>query len=193
VRIGTECECRADRGAGARRGNVFDRDAFTIDWERQQVVCPPGKLSREWSTPLSITPYVRVKFAKEDCGQCPVKSSCTRSDRRQLNFLPQQLYERQAAARAAQQTTPWKANYAMRAGIESTVNEFVHATSPLPQPDQDPRPARPHAIAVNTERVNADPTTPTADRQPRTLTALQNFLDRHRIPRPTAWRIAGKS
>jgi hypothetical protein len=68
-----------------------------------------------------------------------------------------------------------------------------HATSPLPQPDQDPRPARPHAIAVNTERVNADPTTPTADRQPRTLTALQNLLDRHRIPRPTAWRIAGKS
>jgi hypothetical protein len=126
VRIGTECECRADRGAGARRGNVFDRDAFTIDWERQQVVCPQGKLSWEWSTPLSITPYVRVKFAKEDCGQCPVKSSCTRSDRRQLNFLPQQLYERQAAARAAQQTTPWKANYAMRAGIESTVNEFVN-------------------------------------------------------------------
>lgn len=30
-------------------------------------------------------------------------------------FLPQQLYERQAAVRATRQTRPWQANYAMRA------------------------------------------------------------------------------
>jgi hypothetical protein len=49
------------------------------------------------------------------------------------------------------------------------------------------------AIAVNIERVNTELAAPTAERRPRTLTALQNFLDWQRIPRPTAWRIAGKS
>lgn len=52
----------------------------------------------------------------EDCGECPSKSGCTRSDRRTPAFLPQQLYERQAAVRATRQTRPWQANYAMRAG-----------------------------------------------------------------------------
>ncbi|MFF7139464.1 IS1182 family transposase [Streptomyces sp. NPDC008196] len=188
---------RKKRIRQSRQGNVFDRDAFTIDWERRQVVCPQGKPSREWSTPLSITPYTRVRFAKEDCGQCPVKSSCTRGDRRQLNFLPQQLYERQAAARAAQQTTPWKANYAMRAGIESTVNEFVngHGMRQTRYRSQTKTHVQ-HvltAIAVNIERVNAELATPTAERRPRTPTALQNFLDWQQIPRPTAWRTAGKS
>ncbi len=51
-----------------------------------------------------MTPYVRVKFAKNDCGPCPVKASCTRSDARLLNFLSQELYERQIRARDAQQT-----------------------------------------------------------------------------------------
>lgn len=57
----------------------------------------------------------RLKNEKEDCGQCPIKSSCIRSDRRTPAFLPQQLYERQAAVRATRQTRPWQANYAMRA------------------------------------------------------------------------------
>ncbi|MFI1408326.1 transposase [Streptomyces sp. NPDC020707] len=188
---------RKKRTRQSRKGNVFDRDAFTIDWERQQVVCPQGKLSREWSTPLSIAPYTRVRFAKEDCGPCLVKSSCTRGDRRQLNFLPKQLYERQAAARAAQQTTPWKANYAMRAGVESTVNEFVdgHGLRQTRYRSQTKTHVQ-HvltAIAVNIERVNAELATPTAERRPRTPTALQNFLDWQHIPRPTAWRTAGKA
>ncbi|MFK0160476.1 transposase [Streptomyces sp. NPDC090493] len=148
---------RKKRTRQSRKGNVFDRDAFTIDWDRQHAVCPQGKLSRQWATPPAITPYVQVRFSKEDCGQCSVKSGCTRSDRRTLTFLPQQLYERQAAARAAQQTTPWKANYAMRAGIESTVNEFVNGHG-MRQARYRSR-AKTHvqhvltAIAVNIERV----------------------------------------
>lgn len=187
---------RQKRTSQSRKGNVFDRDAFTIDWERQHVVGPQGKLNRQWATPPAITPYVQVRFAKEDCGQCPVKSSCTRSERRALTFLPQQLYERQATARAAQQTSSWKANYAMCAGIECTVNEFVngHGMRQARYRSQSKTHVQ-HvltAIAVNIERVNADHTSPT-ERQPRTPTALQSFLDWQRIPRPTAWRTAGKS
>ncbi|CAL9271584.1 hypothetical protein SUDANB5_00028 [Streptomyces sp. SudanB5_2050] len=115
-----------------------------------------------------------VRFAKEDCGQCPVKSSCTRGDRRQLNL-----------------------NYALRAGIESTVNEFVsgHGMRQTRYSSQTKTHVQ-HvftAIAVNIERVNAELTTPAAERQLQTPTALQNFLDWQGIPRPTSWRTAGKS
>jgi hypothetical protein len=135
---------RKKRTRQSRQGNVFDRDAFTIDWERQQVVCPQGKPSREWSAPLSITPYTRVRFAKEDCGQCPVKSSCTRGDRRQLNFLPQQL------ARTADCRPSRPADHSLEGELRDARRHREHrqrprhATNPLPESDQDPRPARPH-------------------------------------------------
>ncbi|GAA5706828.1 hypothetical protein AQJ43_36655 [Streptomyces avermitilis] len=84
----------------------------------------------------------------------------------------------------------------MRAGIESTVNEFVngHGMRQARYRSQTKTHVQ-HvltAIAVNIERVNAELTTPAAERRPRTPTALQNFLDWQRIPRPTAWRTAGK-
>ncbi|WP_159048000.1 hypothetical protein [Streptomyces sp. WM6378] len=66
----------------SRKGNVFDRDAFTIDWDRQEVVCPQGTVTRQWSTPPSITPYTRVFFNKVDCIPCPVRTDCTRSQQR---------------------------------------------------------------------------------------------------------------
>ena len=80
-----------------------------------------------------------------------------------------------------------KAN-AVRAGIESTVNEFVngHGMRQARYRSQTKTHVQ-HvltAIAVNIERVNAELTTPTAERRPRTPTALQNFLDWQRIPRP---------
>ncbi|MEU9348429.1 transposase [Streptomyces sp. NPDC048278] len=85
----------------------------------------------------------------------------------------------------------------LRAGIESTVSEFVNGHG-MRQARYRSR-AKTHvqhvltAIAVNIERVHAEQTTPTAERPPRTPTALQSFLDRQGIPRPTAGRTAGTS
>ncbi len=65
---------RPKRTRQSRKGNVFDRDAFTIDWERQHAVCPQGKLSRQWATPPAITPYVQRR-ARDADGRTPAPNT----------------------------------------------------------------------------------------------------------------------
>ncbi|WP_449203877.1 IS1182 family transposase [Streptomyces sp. HJ7] len=178
----------------SRKGNVFDRAAFTIDWDRQKVTCPGEKQSISWATFASIAPYVQVKFSKVDCGQCPMKTACTRSSHRLLTFLPQQLNELQAEARGEQETHQWKARYGMRAGIESTINEFVngHGMRQCRYRSADKAHVQ-HVltgIAVNLERITVQ-LSPALEHQPRTPTALQGFLDWQGIPRPRSWRATG--
>ncbi|MEV5599816.1 transposase, partial [Streptomyces sp. NPDC052496] len=52
-----------------RKGDVFDRDAFTIDWERRQVICPLGTASISWAAHPSTAPVIHAKFSQTDCGQ----------------------------------------------------------------------------------------------------------------------------
>jgi hypothetical protein len=64
-------------------------------------------------------------FPASDCGPCPARSLCTTSgkDRRQLTVLPRDLAHAQAAARAAEKTIPFQADYARRAGVEGTMHQ----------------------------------------------------------------------
>ena len=64
-------------------------------------------------------------FSASDCGPCPARSLCTTSGkkRRQLTVLPRDLAQAQAAARAAEQTIPFQADYARRAGVEGTMHQ----------------------------------------------------------------------
>ncbi|MFD7233999.1 transposase [Streptomyces syringium] len=156
----------------------------------EHLVDAGGKTSRDWAAPPSITPYIRVKFDKDDCGQCPVKSSCTRAEARQTMFLPEPLYDRQANARAAQETEQSKAYYAMRAGVESTISEFIrsHGMRQCRYRGEEKTHVQ-HvltAIAINIERNNAHQTEP--DRGPRPPTPLRKFLDGQGFPRQRGWR-----
>nr|WP_317453828.1 IS1182 family transposase [Streptomyces sp. CBMA152] len=143
----------------SRKGNGFDRDAFTIDWERQQVTCPQGKESMSWAAHASVAPAIHAKFSQRDCRQCSVKVNCTRSPRRLVSFYPRELHDVLATARAEQQTHAWKTRYAMRAGVESTINELVHGHG-MRRCRYRSR-GRAHvqhiltAIAINVERISA--------------------------------------
>ncbi|MGW6793653.1 IS1182 family transposase [Streptomyces chartreusis] len=191
--VGLVGPIRARSTRQSRKGTVFSRDAFTIDWDAKEVTCPQGKASRPWTTPPSIAPYFQVKFSKNDCGQCPVKAACTRSDVRVLTFLPRELHDIQSESRTEQQTQEWLSHYSLRAAIESTISEFVngHGMRQCRYRSQNKAHVQ-HvltAIAVNLERIDVHlPPAPT--RQPRTPTALQGFLDWQRIPRPRSWRVA---
>ncbi|MBG0831563.1 LLM class flavin-dependent oxidoreductase [Planomonospora sp. ID67723] len=182
---------RAKRTRQSRKGNVFPPDAFTIDWDREKVICPQGKESSQWATPPSIAPLTRVKFLQNDCGACPVKAQCTRTDARQLTFYPRELHKLQTRARAEQQTRDWWTRYTRRAGIESTINEFVqgHGMRRSRYRSQDKTHVQ-HvltAIAINIERICAQ-LPPAIAPQLRPPTALQGFLDWQHIPRPRSWR-----
>lgn len=121
----------ADTSPQARAGDGFDRTAFTIDWDHQQVTCPQGQSNTSW-TPANQrgTNVIVVRFAGEVCQPCPVKAQCTTatSRGRQLTIRPQPVQQALDHARAEQTTKQWQNKYARRAGAESTIAQSVAVT-----------------------------------------------------------------
>jgi transposase len=116
----------ADTSAQARAGDGYARADFTIDYDHQTVTCPQGKTSVSW-TPCAQKgkDAIVATFSATDCGPCPARPQCTTSgtNRRQLTVLPRDLAEAQAAARAAETTIGFQADYARRAGVEGTMHQ----------------------------------------------------------------------
>jgi len=116
----------ADTSAQARAGKGYARADFTSDYDGKTVTCPHGKTSASW-TPCTQhgKDAIVATFSAADCGPCPVRGLCTTGRRRQLSLLPRDLAEAQAAARTAQDTIPFQADYARRAGVEGTMHQAV--------------------------------------------------------------------
>src|SRR5271166_3693261 len=114
----------ADTSAQARAGNGYARADFTVDYDHKTVICPQGRTSASW-TPCAQRgkDAIVTTFSASDCGPCPARSLCTTGKRRQLTVLPRDLAEAQAAARTAEKTIPFQADYARRAGVEGTMHQ----------------------------------------------------------------------
>lgn len=114
----------ADNSAQARAGKGYARADFAIDYDAKTVTCPQGSTSASW-TPCTQNgkDAIVATFSTADCGPCPARTLCTTSKRRQLTLLPRDLAEAQAAARAAEKTIPFQADYARRAGVEGTMHQ----------------------------------------------------------------------
>jgi transposase len=72
---------RSDASWQAKLGDGYGLERFEVDWGRERVRCPQGRLSSAWS-PLverSGRSYVRVLFRKSDCSTCPAQPLCTRA------------------------------------------------------------------------------------------------------------------
>jgi len=114
----------ADTSAQARAGHGYARADFTADYDTKTVTCPQGKTAASW---MPVTQHGRdaivAQFAPRDCLPCPVRNLCTTSRRRQLSLPPRDLARAQAAARAAETTIPFQADYARRAGVEGTMHQ----------------------------------------------------------------------
>jgi len=121
----------ADPSWQAREGTGYDQSAFTIDWDAHTATCPHGKRSRKWQPDLDVAgqEVIQIRFAKKDCQACPVRSACTRAKTapRTITVRTQVYYEALQAARHDQTTAAFKAQYATRAGIESTLSQGVRA------------------------------------------------------------------
>jgi transposase len=114
----------ADTSAQARAGNGYARADFAIDYDGNTATCPQGRTSASW-TPCTQRgkDAIMVHFSAGDCGPCPARALCTTGKRRQLTLPPRDLAEAQAAARAAEKTIPFQADYARRAGVEGTMHQ----------------------------------------------------------------------
>jgi transposase len=114
----------ADTSAQTRAGAGYARADFTVDYDTKTVTCPQGRTAASW-TPCTQRgkDAIVATFSAADCGPCPVRGLCTASRRRQLTVPPRDLAQAQAAARAAEKTIPFQADYARRAGVEGTMHQ----------------------------------------------------------------------
>ena len=116
----------ADTSAQARAGHGYARADFTVDYDTKTVTCPQGKTAASW-TPCTQhgKDAIVATFSATDCSPCPARSLCTTSgkNRRQLTVPPRDLAQAQAAARAAETTIGFQADYARRAGVEGTMHQ----------------------------------------------------------------------
>ncbi|MEV0495751.1 transposase [Streptomyces atratus] len=120
-----------DRSAQAKSHIGYDKSAFRIDWKARQVRCPQGNTSTGWHPVRQRErDAIVVEFAKTDCQACPVRPECTSARRgnRMLTLYPEHLHTALAAARTEQKTKTWKDKYALRAGVEGTINQALDIT-----------------------------------------------------------------
>jgi IS5 family transposase len=113
-----------DTSAQARAGHGYARADFTVDYDTRTVTCPQGKTAANW-TPCAQhgKDAIVATFSASDCGPCPARGLCTTGKRRQLSLPPRDLAEAQASVRAAENTIPFQADYARRAGVEGTMHQ----------------------------------------------------------------------
>ncbi|MGW1167139.1 IS1182 family transposase [Streptomyces sp. NPDC001153] len=184
-----------------RRGEGFARDDFHIDYDKQQVTCPQGQVSASWHGPYpasspTAAPLIVARFTKSQCRPCPARTQCTSTadNARTVGFPPRELRDLQLRVRAEQQTPEWKTRYAVRSGVESTVNEFAHGHGMRRCRYRGQGKVHVQhvltAIAVNIERLGGLSPAEEAP-TPRQPTAFQNYLDQREIPRLKSWRTLG--
>ncbi|WP_407565832.1 transposase [Streptomyces sp. 184] len=135
-----------------------------------------------------------ARFTRSRCQPCPARTRCTtsRESTHTVGFPPRELRDLQLRVRTEQQTPEWKTRYAVRSGVEGTVNEFAHGMRRCRYRGQRKAYIQ-HvltAIAVNIERPSGLPPAEEA-LTPRRPTAFQNYLDQREIPRPKSGRTLG--
>lgn len=111
----------------AKEGKGFALQNFIIDWEKKQVVCPEGKVGKNWSTAnFDGKERYRVRFKSSDCLNCKKKTNCTKSKRwRVVSFAGREEQEFLEESRLASQSAEWQNLYRERAGIEGTISQSV--------------------------------------------------------------------
>jgi hypothetical protein len=96
-----------------RESKRFQKQTFTLDWERQ-IICCPAKQE------MPFVPGGVVHFPKETCAQCPLQTQCTTSSKgRSVSIHPDEalLIE----LRQLQQTPEGRAKLRERVAVEHTL------------------------------------------------------------------------
>jgi transposase len=112
-----------------REGKGYNLQALVIDWEAQQARCPQGHLSVHWRPGHDVSgdPVIRIRFDGATCRTCPTRRECTSAQAapRQLTVRPQVHHEALQAARQRQEAPQFKAEYALRADVESSLSQGI--------------------------------------------------------------------
>ncbi|HXH13354.1 MAG TPA: IS1182 family transposase [Alphaproteobacteria bacterium] len=114
-------QTRQEDGLGAAQ--------FIIDWEAKQATCPQGKTSVGWYERQSRhgRELIQIRFAKEDCAACSVRSCCTEATTqgRSIQVRSPEHVASLQEARERQRQDEFAQRYARRAGVEGTIAQGV--------------------------------------------------------------------
>lgn len=119
---------------------------FHIDWERCVVTSSLGKSNCTGTPRLHLwdgKPAIQIRFSKSDCLLCSTRVHCAigASWSRSLTLLPNLRQESLQSARQRQATYVFKAQYALRSGIEGAIALGKNTSGP----SLDGRRRQPHA------------------------------------------------
>jgi transposase len=124
---------RRDQRWQARAAEGFGMEHFVVDWDQQCATCPQGKMSSEWVPRVDVrgNDNIYIRFSASDCGPCPSRTQCTRSQakypRRSITVRPREQYEALQARRRFEEAKAYARLYAKRAGIEGTISEGIRS------------------------------------------------------------------
>lgn len=109
-------------------GQGYGLQAFSIDWEAQQARCPRGYTSVKWTPGRDVSgdPVVRIRFDRATCRACPARQVCTtaKDAPRQPPSGPKPT-TRPSRPRAYGRRPEFKAQYALRSGVESSLSQGI--------------------------------------------------------------------
>jgi transposase len=121
-----------DNSWQAKANTGFAVSHFQIDWDAQTVRCPGDQLNDRWFNHQDRhgNPVIQVRFSRQACLNCPLRSHCTTSQQgaRFLTLQPRDQHLALQQARQRQTTETFKSQYRTRAGVEGTISQAVHAS-----------------------------------------------------------------
>lgn len=120
---------RADHKWQGKENQGFDASSFQIDWEEKKATCPAGHESLSWTPAIDRydNEVIKIKFSIKDCKMCPLKTHCTKAERRTISVRVQKHYEALQQARTRQKDPTFWEKYRARSGIEGTISQGVRA------------------------------------------------------------------
>ena len=129
--VSLEGPVRGTSGRQGRAGGDHSLPDFRIDWDREQVTCPQGRMSSCWRRMgrEDASPRIQVQFSRLDCGPCVARAAraSAKTARRVMHFHDKAEYEALRAARARADDPAWLRRHHKRAGVEGTLSQGVRA------------------------------------------------------------------
>jgi len=105
----------------------YNADAFSVDIEKRQAICPQGNVSTQWSRIRDAymgTEYYRIEWGNQ-CDSCPVQKQCTRSKSGRRILVVGLRHDLVEKRRKEMREAEFSKNMHPRNGIEGTHSELV--------------------------------------------------------------------
>jgi transposase len=102
---------------------------FVVDFDRGKAICSAGKERLAWVERVDNrgTDSISIRFSPADCGPCPSRITCTRSQakhpRRSIAVRPQPQYDALQERRNFAESREYQREDTRRAGIAGTISQ----------------------------------------------------------------------